>query len=595
MPSTSSAKTNRAVRSRRKGGPLPKSECVDLGDGVRVERGVRFSVADGTQLVSDHYYPPESIQGTPCPTLLVRQPYGKTIATTVVCAQAAWFARHGYNVVIQDVRGRGESGGSFYPFRDEGRDGKETIDWLARRPESNGRVGMYGFSYQGLTQLLAAAERPAALQCIVPAQTAGDLFNGWFYHHGALRLAGTIGWAHQMLRADARRLSDPAPGRALESAALQLPSLFARSPYAQIPELTDPQLPTYYADWTGHRHADDYWAAMDISRNFDQLKVPALHILGWYDSYLHGSALLYDALTSTRADSAYRDHQYLVAGPWQHIPWGRLVGELDFGPEADFDTDRLLLRWFNHWLKDSGEFSTEPKVRLFAMGENRWKTCDSWTAYGKWRGPDSVWYLHSQGRANSSRGDGRLTAEPASSEPRDSWVDEPEVPVLSPGPQGSPGPFNQARAEQLNNVLVYTSEPLSVPLTVAGAPKVILYSTSSRPHADLVAKLLRVLPDGRSFPVSLGIARSSWMFPPGTHKADTIHRWDFPLEPTCCTFAPGERLRLDISGSAFPLYDRNPGSDVPPQLATPSDWRHNLRQLMHTGSHLSQLVLPLLP
>jgi uncharacterized protein len=595
MPSTSSAKPNRAVQSRRESAPLPKSEWADLGDGIRVERGVHFAVTDGTRLVSDHYYPPKSIDGTPCPTLLVRQPYGKTIATTVVCAQAAWFARHGYNVVIQDVRGRGDSGGAFYPFRHEGRDGKETIDWLARRPECNGRVGMYGFSYQGLTQLLAAAEQPSALQCIVPAQTAGDLFNGWFYHHGALRLSGTIGWANQLLRADSRRLDDSAPGRALEAAALQLPSLYARAPYSGIPELTDPRLPSYYSDWIGHRQADDYWAAMDISRTFHRLRVPALHILGWYDSYLHGSALLYDALTSAQADSTHRDRQFLVAGPWQHIPWGRLVGELDFGPEADLDTDRLLLRWFNHWLKDSGEFSKEPKVRLFAMGENRWKTCDSWTAYGTWKGPRMVWHLHSEGRANSSRGDGRLTTEPASSEPRDSWVDEPEVPVLSPGPNGYPGPFNQARAEQLNNGLVYTSAPLSLPLTVAGAPKVILFSTSSRSQADMVVKLLKVVPDGRSYPVSVGIARSSWMFPSGTHQADTLLRWEFALEPTCCTFAPGERLRLDVSGSAFPLYDRNPGSDVPPQLATPSDWRHNLRQLAHTGSHSSQLVLPLLP
>ncbi len=595
MPSTRSAKQIPATPSRRRAAPLPKPDWADLGDGVRVERGVRFSLSDGTRLVSDHYHPPASRTGKPCPTLLVRQPYGRIIATTVVCPQAAWFARHGYNVVIQDVRGRGDSEGEFYPFRHEGRDGLETIQWVAQRPESNGRVGMYGFSYQGLTQLLAAAERPTALQCIVPAQTAGDLFNGWFYHHGALRLAGTVGWANQMLRADSRRLKNPAPGRALEAAAPQLPSRFWHAPYATLPELVDRRLPTYYRDWTSHRQAGDYWAAQDISRTFSQLKVPALHILGWYDSYLHGSALLYDSLTSDQADSVQRHHQYLVAGPWQHIPWGRLVGELDFGPEADFDTDRLLLRWFNHWLKDTGDFSDEPKVRLFAMGENRWKTADSWSAYGNGKGPMTTWYLHSDGRANSNRGDGRLTLEPAFSEPRDSWVDEPEVPVLSPGPSGAPGPFNQAKSEQLNNVLVYTSEPLATPITIAGAPRVVLFSVSSCSHADLVARLLRVLPDGRSYPISLGIARSSWLFPDNHHRPDTLHRWEFALEPTCCTLVPGERLRLDVAGSSFPLYDRNPGSDVPPQLATPSDWRHNLRQLAHTESHPSQLVLPLLP
>ena len=142
----------------------------------------------------------------PHPTLLMRQPYGRDIASTVVYAHPVWFARHGYNVVIQDVRGRGDSEGEFYPFRNEARDGAETIAWLRTRPESNGRIGMYGFSYQGMTQLLAAAEQPEGLVCIAPGMTACDLYHGWFYHHGALRLASTLGWGLQMLKADARRM-----------------------------------------------------------------------------------------------------------------------------------------------------------------------------------------------------------------------------------------------------------------------------------------------------------------------------------------------------------------------------------------------------
>ncbi len=595
MPLAANTHQPRSVKQRRKPAPVAQPEWADLGDGVRVERGGDVTLRDGTRRVSDHYYPPNHPQGGPSPTLLVRQPYGRTIATTVVCAQPIWFARHGYNVVVQDVRGRGESEGEFYPFRYEAGDGQETIDWIAQRPECNGRVGMYGFSYQGLTQLLAAAERPSALRCIVPAQTAGDLYHGWFYHHGALRLAGTVGWAVQLLRADARRLNDQQPAHALEEAALRLPNLFAQAPYAQIPELVNRKLPAYYCEWTGHRQYDDYWAALDISRNFDRIEIPALHILGWYDSYLHGSALLYDTLTSEDANPLGRDCQYLVAGPWQHIPWARQVGELDFGPEADYDTDSLLLRWFNHWLKDSGEFATEPKVRLFAMGENRWHHASKWSAYRSHTSDQMTWYLHSGGRANSSRGDGQLSVEQAESEPRDSWVDEPEVPVLSPGVQGAVGPFNQSKAEQLNNVVVYTSSPLSTHLLISGAPTVVLYSTSSRSSADLVAKVLRVLPDGRTFPISIGIARSSWLFPSGNFRPNTVIRWEFHLEPTCCTFAPGERIRLDVTGSAFPLYDRNPGSDVPPHLAAPTDWCHNLRQLLHTREHPSHVLLPLHP
>jgi uncharacterized protein len=174
---------------------MNQAPLVDCGNGVRLERGVRCRMSDGIELVSDHYYPPQS---GPHPTLLMRQPYGRDIASTVVYAHPVWFARHGYNVVVQDVRGRGDSGGDFYPFRHEGRDGRETIAWLSMRPESSGSIGMYGFSYQGMTQLLAAAEQPEGLICIAPGMTAHDLYHGWFYHHGALRLASSLGWGLQM-------------------------------------------------------------------------------------------------------------------------------------------------------------------------------------------------------------------------------------------------------------------------------------------------------------------------------------------------------------------------------------------------------------
>src|ERR1700759_216720 len=165
------------------------ANLIDCGAGVTLERGVPFTTSDGTPLIADHYYPP---QPGPNPTLLMRQPYGRDIASTVVYAHPAWFAQQGYHVVIQDVRGRGGSDGAFYPFRNEGRDGAETIAWLRQYAACNGRIGMYGFSYQGATQLLAAAEQPDGLQCIAPHMTAADLYHGWFYHQGALRLSSTL-------------------------------------------------------------------------------------------------------------------------------------------------------------------------------------------------------------------------------------------------------------------------------------------------------------------------------------------------------------------------------------------------------------------
>ena len=639
-------------------------QLVDCGSGVTLERGVRLHLPDGTELVSDHYYPPNAVDHAPAPTLLVRQPYGRAIATTVTYAQPEWFARHGYNVVIQDVRGRGDSSGRFYPFRDEGSDGAFTIDWLAARPECNGRIGMYGFSYQGMTQLLAAAEQPAGLACIAPAQTAGDLFHGWFYHHGALRLAGTIGWATQMLKTDARRLKLRPASDALEAAWLKLPSLFAHTPYARIPELNARGLPSYYRDWVTHAEPGDYWAAQDISRRYDRIRIPGLHLAGWFDPYLFGSISLYENLVAHAGSESARANQFLVAGPWVHIPWGQYAGETDFGPAANLDTDALLLRWFNHWLKDSGEFAPEPKARLFALGENRWHELSTWPSsltgtlptagalstpsplHGERAGvrgeattavtvlrkresllsarsgspgegnPSGVptphpsplpvegrgdslrvagWFLHSGGYANSSKGDGTLgEVAPALAEPRDAFCYEPEVPALAPG-NGAPGQFNVARAGQLNNVLVYTGPELTARLHVCGAPRVTLFAQTSATQTDLVAKLVRVTRDGRALNVCLGIARSGFLFRDPPHEPDTPQRWEFALEPTSCVFAPGERLRLEISCSAFPLYDRHPNCAVPPALATSWDWRHAHTQILHDADHPSSLALPIIP
>lgn len=559
-----------------------------VGSGVTVERGVRLQLPDGTCLVSDHYYPP---QPGPAPTILMRQPYGRAVASTVVYAQPAWFAAQGYNVVIQDVRGRGESTGEFYPFRQEGPDGSATIEWLADRPECNGRIGMYGFSYQGLTQLLAAAEAPAALQCIAPAQTAGDLFSGWFYHQGAYRLASSVGWALQLLRGDARKRRLKAASRHLEEAATRLSSLWAAAPYSRIDRLTARGLPTYHRDWTTHRAAGPWWARHDVSTRMDRIRIPCLHLWGWYDTYLDGSEQLYQRLrTESKAP------QYLVAGPWNHIPWSRYCGEADHGPDAILDTDRLLLRWFNHWLKDSGEFEGEPPVRSFALGENRWHSLSSWPQRPGDTGAVQRWFLDSDGRANSIQGDGRLSPRaPSGRRPRDGFVHEPEVPVAAPGPGATPGPFLQNRPDSMNNVLSYTSPVLTEAVRVAGRPRVCLHATSRTASADLVAKLIRVLPDGRSYNLCLGIARGSWLFGPQGLEPDRVQCWEFDLEPTHCVFAPGERLRLVVSGSAFPLYDRNPGSTVSPEAADSWDWIQNQQQILHDPDHPSCLQLPLEP
>jgi putative CocE/NonD family hydrolase len=547
---------------------------IDCGSGVRLERAVRCTMSDGVVLVSDHYHPPAA---GPHPTLLMRQPYGRDIASTVVYAHPVWFASHGYNVVIQDVRGRGDSEGDFYPFRNEGRDGAETIRWLRTRSESNGRVGMYGFSYQGITQLLAAAEQPAGLVCIAPAQTACDLYHGWFYRQGALRLASGLGWGLQMLKADAKRLQLREASEGLEKAWTDLRTQPLVTPYGLHPEIHREGLPSYVRDWFAHREPGPYWSALDVSDSLSRINLPALHISGWFDTYLSGS------VTGFLSLSAHAQHQYLVAGPWIHIPWSEMIGEQNLGPEALLDTDSLLLRWFDHWLKDSGDFAQHPRIRHFALGANRWFGAENFPA-------DALaLYLHSRGRADSRKGDGALTISPPESpEPRDIFIYDPEVPVLAP----SAPLANQAQIESGNNLLVYTSEPLPEPVHVFGSPMLILYCVTSAAHADFTGKLVRLRPGGHAEFICIGIARSSYLFRDTGYTADVVHCWQIELEPTSCVFATGDAIRLEIASSAFPLYDRNPSTTVEPRLADSWNWQRSTQMVLHNTEHPSRVELP---
>jgi uncharacterized protein len=559
---------------------------VDCGSGVRLERGVECLLADGTALVSDHYYP--SGHG-PWPTLLMRQPYGRDIASTVVYAHPVWFARHGYHVAIQDVRGRGGSDGEFYPFRHEGRDGAEAVAWLRTHPACNGRIGMYGFSYQGATQLLAAAEQPEGLQCIAPHMTAADLYHGWFYHHGALRLNSSLAWGIQMLREDARRLGLRDASSKLEAAWANVRSQAVHVPYAQHPATADPALPGYVRDWFAHREYGDSWASLDISTRLDRIRIPALHIAGWFDTYLEGSIVGYLALRNHAGSEFARNNQYLIAGPWTHIPWGDRVGDANLGEAANLNTDEILLRWFDHWLKDSGSFSSEPRIRYFALGANEWRNASDWPSAARY-----PLYLHSLGNANSRNGDGTFSAvSPNEDEPHDVFVYDPEVPVVAPGgPQSLSGPFDQAVVELGNNLLVYTSEPALRETEVLGHPRVRLFAATSAAHADFTAKLVRVTPSGRAEFLCIGIARSTWLFGDAKYAADQIHAWEFNLEPVSFVLAAGERLRLEIASSAFPLYDRNPSTGVPPQDANNWNWARSTQQIAHSADYPSAIYLP---
>jgi putative CocE/NonD family hydrolase len=566
---------------------MADNKRIDCGNGVTLERGVCFRLSDGTGLISDHYYPPAVEFGSgPHPTLLMRQPYGRDIASTVVYAHPAWFARRGYNVVIQDVRGRGGSEGRFYPFRNEGRDGAETIAWLRLRPESNGRIGMYGFSYQGATQLLAAVERPPGLQCIAPAMTACDLYEGWFYHHGALRLASTLGWGLQMLKEDARHRGLHEASATLELAWSNMAGQATYKPYAEHPAIIDPELPSYVRDWFEQDAPGEYWSSMDVSQRAGDVEIPALHISGWFDTYLEGSIGGFELLRKSAGTQFARDQQYLLAGPWVHIPWGNRVADLALGEAALYDTDAMLLRWFDHWLRDANTFVDEPRVRHFALGVNEWRDADGVNGKSTER-----LYLRSGGRAESSKGDGSLAYDSAVQEPTDIFIYDPDVPVASPVSM-TRASVDQATLELGNNVLVYTGEPLESLLHIFGRARVILYAATSATHADLTAKLVRVLPSGRAEFVCIGIARSTYLFG-SNYQPDMVHMWEFALDPISIVFAKGDCIRLEIAGGAFPLYDRNPSNATRPSKMSQWNWDRSTHTIFHDAERASSLQLPI--
>jgi putative CocE/NonD family hydrolase len=248
------------------------------------------------------------------------------------------------------------------------------------------------------------------------------------------------------------------------------------------------------------------------------------------------------------------------------------------------------LRWFNHWLKDSREFESEPMIRYFALGANEWRTVPEWPV-------DALYplYLRSDGNANSRKGNGILsTCAPIADEPCDVFVYDPEVPVSAPGgPQALSGSFDQALLESGNNLLVYTSPTVVRGTEIFGQPHIKLHAATSTAHADFTAKLVRVKPNGRTEFLCMGIARSSWLFRETGYAADAIHAWEFSLEPIAFVLAPGERLRLEIASSAFPLYDRNPSTTTPPQLADNWNWTRSTQRVLHTATHPSALFLPL--
>ncbi|MEM9163178.1 MAG: CocE/NonD family hydrolase [Cyanobacteria bacterium P01_F01_bin.4] len=507
-----------------------------------------MTTRDGVRLDADVYRPQAD---DPLPVLLMRQPYGRAIASTVVYAHPTWYAAHGYIVVIQDVRGRGTSEGRFDLFAHEVEDGYDSVQWAAQLPGSNGQVGMYGFSSQGMTQLYAAQAQPDALKALAPAMVGYDLYHDWAYENGALRLQAGLGWAIQLAAETARLKGDEAAFNALRAASRNLPLDGPICPGVLKQYAPD----CFWHDWLAHPTGDeDYWQA--LKPDLTAVDLPMLHVGGWFDPYLTGDIRLFKEM-SARSQFA----QHLWIGPWSHIPWSRKAGAVDFGPAAMTPIDRLQIRWFDHFLKgkDTG-LRDEPPVHLFEMGTNQWRSFETWP-----QSEPLTYHLTSHGLASMREDDGHLVPKSKIQNPKskipDTFVHDPWRPVPALGGHVSfpAGSFERSHMDGRSDVLTYTTGLLETDLSIAGEVAVTLECQADAMSYDLCAVLSRVQPDGTVYNLTQGYVRIELAADTETVK--------IPLQPTCFCLKAGQALRLSISAACFPAYPINPGTGAQPQTA----------------------------
>lgn len=519
---------------------------------VTVRRKVPCVLRDGVTLFADIYRPSDDQD---YPVLLMRQPYGRRIASTVSHAHPVWYAAQGYMVVIQDVRGRGDSEGEFIPFQHEAEDGYDAVEWAASLPGSTGRVGMYGFSYQGSAQWAAASLHPPHLTAIAPSMTAADLYHGWMYPYGSFDVQSCLPWSYQLARDSARRAGD-SEAEAICTQVMQNPgSVLQKLPYTQGHPLLEKYMPAYL-DWAGHSEYDEYWARFNWMEGFLQKPIPALHIGGWYDFLLHGTIQSYLELQRSTKPTPDLFHR-LEIGAWTHIPWGRKPGGVDHGPESDGDMHRKQLAWFDYWLKDrrdNGLFE-EPPVRYYDPGSKRWASAGFFP-----EGTDATeslrWYISgSDVPANGASGGGRLTTNPehiAGEAAPDVFVYDARLPM----PLASVLPADRSMQQDRYEILVYTGEPLEHGLELLGAPRVKAVCQVMDGPTDLVAVLSLVQPNGEARFLSVGRVEAGEVNAP-----DGIGGWqtlNITMRPLAFHCPKGSALRLELTGSAFPLLMRHP-------------------------------------
>ncbi len=581
-----------------------------LAQEIIVQKNVPAKMRDGTTLVADVYRPGGEASNGEYPVLLTRQPYGKELPTVTSYLNAIKAAGHGYVVVIQDVRGRFGSEGEWNPSVYEFEDGYDTVEWAATLPGSNGDVGMYGASYFGMTQWQAAVMRPPSLKSLAPGITWGNYLNGAQFRGGVRELGLRIYWWESVLaldslfreyRKDREKLEELLPAHV--DVIDGLPEEYGILPLKDLP---DPGgVMPYMFEALDLGIDSDVWKYLNIDGRYEDVEVPTFHIGCWYDVFLGETLRQYEAMKEVAAGRGSMPPRLLL-GPWIHTTtFPSMVGDLDFGLassgqflDCKGDVTDYHLRWFDATLKgDESSLAGEPPVKVFVMGENRWRGYEEWPVPGS---REEKWYLHAGGVLSRE-----APADNAGGIP-DEYDYDPKDPVptvggalLMPGVYRA-GARDQRPNEERLDVLVYTSEELSEDYTVIGNVSATLYAASSAPDTDFVARLVDVYPDGRAIGVTDGIIRASVResYPapgvikptePSLIKPGEVYEYVIDLWATGITFRTGHCIRVEVTSSSFPRWDRN--------LNTGEDTKDSSRsevarqQIFHDPEHPSSIAL----
>ena len=550
---------------------------------VEMRLDVKVPMRDGVNLSADIYLPKAPGK---FPTVLMRTPYSNN--TDPMVEKGCRLANHGYACVIQDCRGRWDSRGDFYPFG-EGPDGYDTQEWVGRQDWSDGKIGMAGGSYLGGVQWQSAPHRSQYLTCIAPRVMCCDYYTGLVYPGGAFQLNVMATWGMRTNAQTAQTIEFH-----------DWTETFRTLPLITLDEKAGRSLP-FWKDWVRHSAYDGYWEECNGEKLWGEIAVPALIMGGWYDLYARQSFTNCNGLRREGRTPEARESR-LIVGPWPHLlSQSPRTGDVDFGVNSMVDLEVLELRWLDYWLKgiDAG-IAKEPPFRLFIMGINEWRDEHEWplarTAWQKW-------YLHSNGSANTVIGNGTLSPDPPGQESPDRYVYDPEYPVPTRGGNNccSPhivpwGPYDQRCLEMRSDVLCYTSAPLATDLQVTGPIMLTLYAATDCRDTDWTAKLIDVSPTGYAMNLCDGILRARYregFASPRLLEPGKVYGYEIEVGVTGNVFRKGHRIRLEISSSNFPRFDRNlnTGHD----LGLDAEMRQAKQTVYHAREYPSHILLPVIP